>query len=88
VHRHIRRELGLGAVQGKRYSWGYPACPDLADHTKVFKLLPAERIGVALTTAFQLVPEQSTVAIVAHHPQSRYFSVRAQRQELVGVGEA
>ncbi|MDB5077271.1 MAG: metH [Chloroflexi bacterium] len=88
VHRYIRRELGLGAVQGKRYSWGYPACPELADHTKVFKLLPAERIGVALTTAYQLVPEQSTVAIVAHHPQSRYFSVRAQRHELVGVGEA
>src|SRR5207244_2895022 len=85
VHRHIRRELGLGATQGKRYSWGYPACPDLSDHAKVFKLLPTERIGVELTTAFQLVPEQSTVAIVAHQPQSRYFSVRAERHDLVGA---
>ena len=87
VHRHIRRELGLRPGQGKRYSWGYPACPDLAEHVKVFKLLPAERIGVALTTAYQLVPEQSTVAIVAHHPQSRYFSVRAGRLEPAGEGE-
>jgi 5-methyltetrahydrofolate--homocysteine methyltransferase len=79
VHRRIRRELGLAIGQGKRYSWGYPACPDLADHLKVFRLLPAERIGVSLTTAFQLVPEQSTVAIVAHHSQARYFSVRVDR---------
>jgi 5-methyltetrahydrofolate--homocysteine methyltransferase len=83
VHRHIRRELGLSATQGKRYSWGYPACPDLADHTRVFRLLPAaELIGVDLTAAYQLVPEQSTVAIIAHHPKARYFSVRAARHEL------
>jgi 5-methyltetrahydrofolate--homocysteine methyltransferase len=82
THRHIRRELGLGPTQGKRYSWGYPACPDLEDHEKVFRLLPAEeQIGVGLTSAYQLVPEQSTVAIVAHHPRSRYFSVRAQRHQ-------
>ncbi len=84
VHRHIRSELGLKPNQGKRYSWGYPACPDLADHTKVFGLLPAADVGVSLTTAFQLVPEQSTVAIIAHHPQARYFSVRAPRIELAG----
>ncbi|HWE60829.1 MAG TPA: methionine synthase [Chloroflexota bacterium] len=82
VHRHIRRELQLGPTQGKRYSWGYPACPDLEDHEKVFRLLPAEQlIGVSLTTAYQLVPEQSTAAIVAHHPRARYFSVRAQRHQ-------
>ena len=83
VHRHIRRELGLGATQGKRYSWGYPACPDLADHERVFRLLPAaELISVDLTTAYQLVPEQSTVAIISHHPKARYFSVRAARHEM------
>ncbi len=84
VHRRIRSELGLKPMQGKRYSWGYPACPDLADHTKVFRLLPAGEIGVTLTTAYQLVPEQSTVAIVVHHPQSRYFSVRADRYDAAG----
>ena len=84
VHRHIRAELGLQPGQGKRYSWGYPACPDLADHSKVFRLLPTDQIGVTLTSAFQLVPEQSTVAIVAHHPEARYFSVRAARHDLAG----
>jgi cobalamin-dependent methionine synthase I len=86
VHRHIRRELGLGTTQGKRYSWGYPACPDLEDHARVFRLLPAtELIGVELTSAYQLVPEQSTAAIIAHHPKARYFSVRAPRHQAVGV---
>jgi 5-methyltetrahydrofolate--homocysteine methyltransferase len=82
VHRRIRGELGLQPGQGKRYSWGYPACPDLSDHTKVFRLLPTGDIGVTLTTAYQLVPEQSTVAIVAHHPTARYFSVRASRFDV------
>jgi 5-methyltetrahydrofolate--homocysteine methyltransferase len=58
LHRHIRRELGLPDGQGKRYSWGYPAIPELEDHRKVFDLLPAEsELGMSLTAAFQLVPE-------------------------------
>ena len=81
VHAHIRRELGLGPDQGRRYSWGYPACPDLADHAVLFRIVPAERIGVTLTEGFQLVPEQSTAAIVLHHPQARYFAVYGSRFE-------
>jgi 5-methyltetrahydrofolate--homocysteine methyltransferase len=81
LHRRIKQELGIGD-RGKRYSWGYPACPDLEDHAKVFQLLPAEReLGMSLTSAFQLVPEQSTAAIVVHHPQARYFSVGGSRVE-------
>lgn len=80
LHRHIRRELGLVDGQGKRYSWGYPAIPDLADHAKVFELLPAEQaLGMSLTTAFQLVPEQSTAAIVLHHPEAKYYTVGTNR---------
>jgi 5-methyltetrahydrofolate--homocysteine methyltransferase len=79
IHTHIRRELGLGADQGRRYSWGYPACPDLQDHEVFFRIVPADRIGVTLTEGFQLVPEQSTAAIVLHHPQARYFAVYASR---------
>lgn len=82
LHRHIRRELGLDESQGKRYSWGYPAIPDLEDHRKVFDLLPAEsELGMSLTSAYQLVPEQSTAAIVLHHPQARYFSIGESRVE-------
>jgi 5-methyltetrahydrofolate--homocysteine methyltransferase len=82
VHRHIRRELGLAPERGKRYSWGYPACPDLDDHAIVFRLLPAEReLGMTLTPAFQLVPEQSTAAIVVHHPAAVYYSVGVSRVE-------
>lgn len=74
---HVRRELGIGESQGKRYSWGYPACPDLADHQIVMQLLPqATEIGLSLTPeSFQWVPEQSTAAIFAHHPDAKYYSV-------------
>lgn len=82
LHNHIRRELGLEKEQGKRYSWGYPAIPELDDHQKVFKLLPAEKeLQMGLTTAFQLVPEQSTAAIILHHPQAKYFNVGVNRLE-------
>jgi 5-methyltetrahydrofolate--homocysteine methyltransferase len=82
LHRHIRRELGLTEGKGKRYSWGYPAIPDLDDHRKVFDLLPAEsELGMNLTSAFQLVPEQSTAAIIIHHPDARYFSIGESRVE-------
>ncbi len=78
MHRRIRTELGLPAGQGKRYSWGYGACPDLDDHTTVFRLLPADAIGMQLTSAFQLMPEQSTAAIIVHHPQAKYYAVRGE----------
>lgn len=73
----INRELGIPAKQGKRYSWGYPACPDLQDHDIVFRLLPqtTSEIGLTLTESYQLVPEQSTAAIVVHHPDAKYYSV-------------
>ncbi|HEY3906546.1 MAG TPA: methionine synthase [Streptosporangiaceae bacterium] len=61
--------------QGCRYSFGYPACPDLEDRAKMMRLLDAERIGVTLSEEFQLAPEQSTDALIAHHPEAKYFSV-------------
>ncbi|MFN2159976.1 MAG: methionine synthase [Anaerolineales bacterium] len=82
LHRHIRGELGIGEEQGKRYSWGYPAIPELEDHRKVFELLPAEKeLGMDLTSAYQLVPEQSTAAIILHHPDARYFNTGVSRIE-------
>lgn len=69
--------MGIPANQGKRYSWGYPACPDLDDHQLVWKLMPQAdtELGVSLTESYQLVPEQSTAAIVVHHPDAKYYSV-------------
>src|SRR5215471_3391154 len=88
VHKRIRGELGFGAEEardhdemlnqgyrGSRYSFGYPACPNLADQRLILDLLRAEEIGVALSEEDQLDPEQSTSAIVVHHPQAKYFSV-------------
>jgi 5-methyltetrahydrofolate--homocysteine methyltransferase len=75
TNRLVRQGLGLAGERGKRYSWGYPACPELSEHEKLFALLPAESIGMTLTEAHQLVPEQSTAAIVVHHPQAKYFSI-------------
>ena len=87
-HRELRREWGIAGddspevrklfkkhYRGCRYSFGYPACPELADQTKLFELLHAERIGLALSESFQLEPEQSTTALVVHHPQAKYFNV-------------
>lgn len=81
AHRRIKRELGLeerpAPERGKRYSWGYPAIPSLEDHAKVFQVLPIrDTLGLTLTESFQLVPEQSTLAIVAHHPEAKYYAVR------------
>jgi 5-methyltetrahydrofolate--homocysteine methyltransferase len=61
--------------RGGRYSWGYPACPDLEDNEKVANLLEAERIGITVSedTGFQFQPEQSTSAIICHHPKAKYF---------------
>ena len=85
THQRIRTELGLVGDRGKRYSWGYGACPDLEQHGVVWRLLDVEqRIGARLTSAFQIVPEQSTAAIVMHHPQASYFNAAAVR-ELVAT---
>ncbi|MEW5929827.1 MAG: methionine synthase [Gemmatimonadota bacterium] len=75
VNRRVRRELGIEGERGLRYSWGYPACPDIEQHETLFRILPVqESIGVGLTSAFQLDPEQSTAALVVHHPAAKYFS--------------
>lgn len=83
LHQHIRRELGIAENQGKRYSWGYPAIPELEDHKKVFELLPAveTELGITLSTAYQLIPEQSTAAIIVHHKEAKYYSVGESRVE-------
>ncbi|RSS54434.1 vitamin B12 dependent-methionine synthase activation domain-containing protein, partial [Streptomyces sp. WAC06614] len=88
-HARVRSELGIAAsdpasmdgmfrteYQGCRYSLGYPACPDLEDRAKIADLLRPERIGVVLSEEFQLHPEQSTDAIVVHHPEANYFNAR------------
>jgi 5-methyltetrahydrofolate--homocysteine methyltransferase len=85
THQRVRRELGLASERGKRYSWGYGACPDLSQHETVWRLLDARNaIGTELTEAFQIVPEQSTAAIIMHHPQASYFNAAAQL-ELAGA---
>jgi 5-methyltetrahydrofolate--homocysteine methyltransferase len=87
-HARIREELGLAAFdstdmdyliakqgyRGSRYSFGYPACPDLEQQVQLMELLVPERIGVVLSEEFQLHPEQSTSAIIAHHPEAKYFN--------------
>ena len=87
-HEIMRQELGIGhekpadvtgyvtqGYQGSRYGFGYPACPDLDAHKILFKILQPEQIGVTLTESMEMVPEQSTSAIIAHHPQAKYFAV-------------
>ena len=87
-HKRIREELGIAGAdspdllrlfkqeyQGSRYSFGYPACPRLEDQEKLFTLLNPSRIDVNLTEEFQLEPEQSTSAIIVHHPEAKYFSI-------------
>lgn len=89
MHKCIRQELGIDELdagevrdlfhqkyRGSRYSFGYPACPNLEDQTKIFQLLkPEESIGVRLTEGWHLEPEQSTDALIVHHPQAKYFVV-------------
>ena len=87
VHDRIRRELGIPSSQGRRYSWGYPACPELAEHEKLFRLLPGGQIGVALTSGWQLDPEQSTAALVVHHPEAKYYSTLAPVATSTGAGD-
>jgi 5-methyltetrahydrofolate--homocysteine methyltransferase len=77
LHSQVRSELGIPLDQGRRYSWGYPACPDQAEHEKVWRLLDLEAIGMTLSDGYAVMPEQSTVAIVAHHPQAVYFGMKS-----------
>jgi 5-methyltetrahydrofolate--homocysteine methyltransferase len=77
LHSDVRRELAIDADQGRRYSWGYPACPDQSEHEKVWRLLGLEEIGMTLSDGFAVMPEQSTVAIIAHHPQAVYFGMKS-----------
>jgi 5-methyltetrahydrofolate--homocysteine methyltransferase len=77
LHSEIRRQLGIDPDQGRRYSWGYPACPDQSEHEKVWRLLGLEEIGMTLSDGYAVMPEQSTVAIVAHHPQAVYFGMKS-----------
>ena len=87
-HKRVRDELGIAGndapelaklfhqgYQGSRYSFGYPACPNIADQAKLFELLDPSRIEVALTDEFMLDPEQSTSAIIVHHPEAKYFNI-------------
>jgi 5-methyltetrahydrofolate--homocysteine methyltransferase len=72
----MRQELGLPAERGVRFAWGFGALPDVEEHRKVFDLLPAERdLAMSLTSAGQLIPEQSTAALLVHHPAAHYFKV-------------
>jgi 5-methyltetrahydrofolate--homocysteine methyltransferase len=75
AHQRIRAELGMGEEQGKRYSWGYPSCPDLRQHLLVDALLDLGAIGVTVTDGFQFDPEQTTAALVVTHPDARYFAL-------------
>jgi 5-methyltetrahydrofolate--homocysteine methyltransferase len=77
LHAQVRAGLGIDPDQGRRYSWGYPACPDQSEHEKVWRLLDLEQIGMTLSDGFAVMPEQSTVAIVAHHPQAVYFGMKS-----------
>ncbi|MEA2126453.1 MAG: 5-methyltetrahydrofolate--homocysteine methyltransferase, partial [Solirubrobacteraceae bacterium] len=79
LHSEVRRELGIEPAQGRRWSWGYPACPEQSEHVKVFELLDAGQIGVSLSDGYAVEPEQSTVAIVSHHPQAVYFGMKSGR---------
>ncbi len=87
-HKRMRQEIGIGSddsphiqhlfqqkYRGSRYSFGYPACPDMSHQEKLFRLLDPTRIGCSLTENWQIDPEQSTSAIVVHHPEAKYFNV-------------
>jgi 5-methyltetrahydrofolate--homocysteine methyltransferase len=77
LHSEVRRGLGIDLDQGRRYSWGYPACPDQSEHEKVWRLLRLEELGMTLSAGYAVEPEQSTVAVVAHHPQAVYFGMKS-----------
>jgi len=73
INAKIRDELRIGNDRGLRYSWGYPSCPDVSQHHLLWQILEPERCGMTLTELGQIVPDQSTAAIVVHHPEAEYF---------------
>ena len=75
INQKIKDELQIGGKRGLRYSWGYPSCPDVSQHYIVWKLLEPEKSGMTLTESGQIMPEQSTAAIVVHHPEAEYFAL-------------
>ncbi|MGI0087798.1 MAG: dihydropteroate synthase [Nitrosotalea sp.] len=75
INQKIKDDLKIGNKRGLRYSWGYPSCPDVSQHYIVWKLLEPEKSGMTLTESGQIVPEQSTAAIVVHHPDAEYFAL-------------
>lgn len=77
LHHEVRNQLGIGPAQGRRYSWGYPACPEQSEHEKVWELLDLQEIGMYLSGGYAVMPEQSTVAVIAHHPQAVYFGMKS-----------
>jgi 5-methyltetrahydrofolate--homocysteine methyltransferase len=79
LHAQARQLLAIGATQGRRYSWGYPAVPEQSEHLKVEQLLQLEQIGMHITDGYAPEPEQSTLALIAHHPQAIYFGTRQGR---------
>jgi 5-methyltetrahydrofolate--homocysteine methyltransferase len=79
LHHEVRRMLDIPSTQGRRYSWGYPAVPEQSEHLKVQKLLDLQQIGMSITDGYAPDPEQSTLALVAHHPQAIYFGTRQGR---------
>jgi 5-methyltetrahydrofolate--homocysteine methyltransferase len=83
MHGRVRSDYGIPSSQGRRYSWGYPSCPEQSELEKVFRLLDAPSIGLSLSGGFAVEPEQSTLAIVAHHPQAIYFGMRSGRLQPI-----
>ena len=77
LHQKVRSDLEIEPTQGRRYSWGYPACPDQSEHEKVWDLLDLNQIGMYLSGGFAVMPEQSTVAIISHHPDAVYFGMKS-----------
>ena len=75
VNHRIRSEMNIVPPRGLRYSWGYPSCPDVTQHHLVWKLLDPSKSDILLTEAGQIVPGQSTAAIVVHHPGAEYFVI-------------
>ena len=73
INARIRDELKIGQNRGLRYSWGYPSCPDISQHHLVWQILEPEKSGITLTESGQIVPDQSTAAIIVHHPEAEYF---------------
>ncbi|CAB4935812.1 unannotated protein [freshwater metagenome] len=79
LHSRVRADLGIERTQGRRYSWGYPAVPDQSEHLKVEALLDLAQIGMSISPGFAPEPEQSTLAVIAHHPDATYFGMKSGR---------